>query len=172
MFKPSLRLAIVVLLSWLLVLSATFFATGGMSVSNKYILFGVGPSPDLWLLGIQIHTWPRWLCLVFLVSMDTAVNTWACEIIGPWIGNQVYDFKVLVIEYSKAETMAITNLFYLYHGLRGIFLVYLAFTQVDIILCRVFVDFLVTLWTSWTYISAKKYEANDAESADELEKLV
>lgn len=148
------RIAIVILLAWLTLLVACFTAAGGLG-DNTLIRFNYGPSPDLRFLGIVIDTWAKWEALGIFMAVDMGINVWANEIIGPWIGNTIYDHKEPRLEYSHATSMAITNLYFVYSSLRGIMTVYVAFTQIDIVLIRILVDVVVTLFTSWAYIMPK-----------------
>ncbi len=150
------RIAIAILLIWLGLLACCFIAAGGTG-DNALIRFGWGPSPDLRFLGIVIDTWTKWTLLSSFVCIDMGVNVWASEIIGPWIGNTIYDHKEPRLEYTHATSMAITNLFFLYSSLRQIMTVYIAFTQIDILLLRILVDVVVTLFTSWAYIMPKTH---------------
>ena len=148
------RFCIAVLLVWLVVLLTCFVEFGGLE-ENSLVHIGFGPSDVLKFLGFRINSWSKWSVVVGFAALDTSINTWGIEIIWPWIQNNVYNFMHTQLTYTRPTTMAITNLFYTYQNIRNVFVVYLAFTQIDILLFRIAFDLFVTLATSWTYIRVK-----------------
>lgn len=149
------RLAIGALLAWLVVLIASFIACGGTE-ENDLVSMGFGPSPDVQLVGIRIDSWGKWAVVIAFMVVDTVINTWASEVIGPWISNSVYDHKEKYLDYGRWTTLAIVNLFYFYHNIRYYLTSYVAFSQVDIIGAGTGTEIFVTLATSWAYIRDKR----------------
>lgn len=154
------RISTIVIVIWLFVSFTAFFKAGGAN-DNSLIRFGFGPADDLKLLGITINTWSVWWAVVLFSCADTVINVWASEAISPWITNTIYDDKQMHLEYPKLESMIITNVFFLYKDLHDILTLYVYFTQIDILLIRIWVEFCITVFMTWRYIRPKHYVPSD-----------
>ena len=151
---------------WIGAVLSAFVAIGGTS-DNAYIRWSVGPSASLKFIGLAIDTWTAWGCLCAAVAVDTVINVWAGEMIGPWLTFNIYDKARPTMEYNYWTAQCITLGWNTYHNLRPMLTVYLAFTQVDILLVRMLADLAISLCTVHMYIRHKlNVVANRAKSTD------
>lgn len=148
------RVATVTIFIWIGVVLTAFIAIGGIS-DNAYIRWSIGPSPSLKFVGLTIDTWTSWACLCAAVAMDTIINVWAGEMIGPWLTFNIYDKTRPTMEFHYWTSQCIAFGWNAYHNLRPMLTVYLAFTQVDILLVRMLADLTISLCTVHTYIKHK-----------------
>jgi len=68
-------------------------------MSSDFVRFG--PSDNTYLLSMKIDTWTKWSMVCFYVFMNTAINSFVDESMGPWIQNTVQDHKNKFIPYTK-----------------------------------------------------------------------
>jgi hypothetical protein len=101
-----------------------------------------------------------------MVALDTIISVWAGEMIGPWLGFNIYDKRRKSMEFQYRTAQLIALGFNLYHNLRPMLTVYLAFTQIDILAVRIIMDLVTSVNTIHAYIKDKTVEADTDENAD------
>lgn len=161
------RIAAALLWLWLMVMLVLLWNFGAFTNANEYLRFGIGPGPDLKFIGMDITTWTRWCILAFGCFVDQAMTTWSSDMIAPWISNTIADHKTTHLPYSKCTCVCVAVSFYSYHDLRYVIFIYMAFTQVDLLLMRVAVNVLVTIISHIVLMRGKKIEPKLAQEADE-----
>lgn len=149
------RLSITVLLVWIFIVLSVFGIVGSRD-DNSSLQFTFGPSAKPGLLGISISTWGAWWGLVLFSCIDVAINIWATESIEPWADLEVYNPKEKSLEYPRWQTIIIVDIYYTYRDeVRPWINVYLALTQLDILLMRALTSIAVTSVTAWAYVRGR-----------------
>lgn len=154
MTDPRIGAAAVII--WLVLLAAGFLWLGGFH-DNQYITFGFGPSDKLLYVGYSLNTWPRWGGMIVACIFDTMITIWACDTVYPWLNFNVFDEKNVAIKYSYWTTVCIAQAMNGFQNIRPLFTVYLAFTQIDIIMARALSDILISFYTLDVYLRQKQF---------------
>lgn len=145
------RAAVISMAGWLLAVLATFFALGGYR-ANKIIRFDFGPSESLYFVGAHINTWPRWLLLLGFVAVDALIECWPNNVVQPWILNTVYSPDPRPLQHSRMTTMSLVNVYSMCGMIRRIIELYIAFTQIDVLVVRLSAMLCASFVTSWATI--------------------
>jgi len=115
-------------------------------------------------VGYALDTWGKWGLLVSVCIIDTFIGVWACDTVYPWTSFNVFDRKNKEIEYSWWQTFFIIQAMNTYQNLRPMVVVYLSFTQVDILAIRGITEIVCAGLTSTNYMRDKKYNCRVSES--------
>jgi hypothetical protein len=145
------------------ILSIFFLVIEGNFHSNTLLSFSLGPNDNLKFLNFTIDTWGKYICFVCWLIIDTIINTTGGLIIYPWITNEVMDKKTIKLSGGFRETIMISTGYEFYSSLRGIFIIYFSFTQIDFLFIKVVLDTLCQFAISRTTIKKK----NSLESCED-----
>jgi hypothetical protein len=151
------RICAFILVLWVSILCGLFVGFGGYK-NNDYIKFSYGPSRDLMFLGMPIDTWYRWTVFIFIASIDTLVHTWAVDMVQPWVVNTIWDHKTIYLPYPKWQCMSIVIALSIFLALHMLYMIYLSFTQADIIFARITIDLTFTFCSHSVMIKDKIYD--------------
>ncbi len=83
------RICVTVLVVWLAVVCAGSYYIGLMD--TKFVRFG--PSPTTGLMGLKIDTWTSWSCVALFTFVNTVINDFSSDSIGPFLTNVIADHK-------------------------------------------------------------------------------
>lgn len=155
------RVAVAAMSGWLVFVMAVFFSLGGYKV-NRLIRFDFGPSDSLYFVGVHINTWPRWMLLLAFVAIDALIECWPDNVVQPWVLTTVYAADPRPLCHSRATTMSVTNLYAICGYVRRIIELYIAFTQIDVLMVRLLSMSLASLITSWATIRLREQPRSSA----------
>jgi hypothetical protein len=147
------RLIVAVLMLWLAVVCVGFEHIGLLSTS--YMSFG--PSPTTVFMNVTLDSWYKWSLVALFTVINTSINDFSGDALGPWMLNVLTDIKTRYIPYSKPTCVAITQAYTIYCSLMSIFTLHLILSQVDFVLIRLATDLTVSIWTQLRYLRHKEF---------------
>lgn len=156
------RLAVTVLMAWLIVVLTVFKDIGLLDTS----FMSFGPSTTAKFMGVVLDTWYKWGMVAGFTLVNTSVNDFMSDAISPWIINTITDHKSKFIPYPKYICLGISQLWSIYCNLMSVFGMFLAMTQMDFVLIRMLADLTVNTYTNLKFMRLKEYSTskyNDIE---------
>ena len=96
------RIAVFVLLSWLLLVLGVFKTMG--LFDTRFMTFG--PSPDTLFMGVALDSWDRWWLVAVFTFLNSSVNDFMSDALSTWILNTITDHKNQYLPYSKAQCLS------------------------------------------------------------------
>jgi hypothetical protein len=114
--------------------------------------FACGPSAHLELLGVPIHTWPRYCGVVLYTILSTCFRTLHSEVLSPWIVTRVQttDDKS---EYTHQHALPIVMTSVVFTWLDWFMYLNILLAQFDFLLVEVAGNVAVTVWTTRSYMT-------------------
>lgn len=125
------------------------------NLDNGLLSFSWGPQPKLKFLNFSIDTWTKYSGFLIWLILDTVINTAGELIIYPWITNEVMDKKTITLSGTYRETLLTSTGYEFYSSVRGIFIIYFSFTQIDFLFIKVVLDTLCQYYVSQTTLKKK-----------------
>ena len=156
------RLAVAVLMVWLIIVMSLFKDIGLLDTS--FMTFG--PSVTAKFMGVVLDTWYKWSMVAGFTLVNTSINDFMSDAISPWILNTITDHKSKYIPYPKYICLGIAQLWAIYCNLMSVFGMFLAMTQIDFVVIRMLADLTVNTYTNLKFMRFKEYSAakyNDIE---------
>lgn len=147
------RLIVAVLMLWLAIVCAGFYHIGLLNTS--YMAFG--PSSTTVFMNVTLDTWYKWSLVAIFTVINTAVNDFSGDALGPWMINVITDIKTRYIPYSKVTCVIITQMYTIYGVMMSIFTIHLILSQVDFVFIRLLTDIAVSFWTQLRYLRNKEF---------------
>ena len=125
---------------------------------GKTPYLNVGWHPDLFILGCNIDTRGKYICLILLLGLLEAVDVYINDTIYPYISNNVRNNNVKHIkEFSKNELRLLTNGSYVMSSIKYTLLIMVSISQIDISLIKVLFGEITCLFTTDIQLSEKTY---------------
>ena len=161
------RLAVCVLMGWLIVVMSIFKDIGLLDTS--FMTFG--PSVTAKFMGVVLDTWYKWGMVAGFTMVNTSINDFMSDAISPWILNTITDHKSKYIPYPKYICLLISQLWSIYCNLMSVFGMFLAMTQIDFVLIRMVADLTVNTYTNLKFMRFKEF-APDKYHDIELQSVI
>lgn len=113
--------------------------------------FTAGPNSQLVLLGVPIHTWPRYMGVVVYTLGSTCFRTLHSEVLSPWIVTRVQttDAKSKYAE-THAVTVVMTSVVFTW--LDWFMYLNILLAQLDFLVVEVLGNVVVTLYITHSYM--------------------
>ena len=147
------RIAVSVLIVWLSIVLIVFKEVG--LLESKFMSFG--PSKDTVFMTVVLDTYYKWGLVSGFTFVNTLMNDFMSDAISPWLTNCITDFKTKYIPYSKSTCLAITQIWSLYCNVMSVFGIFLATTQLDLIIIRTIADLMVNFYSTRRFLRNKTY---------------
>lgn len=147
------RLAVGLLMGWLLVVMSIFKDIGLLDTS--FMTFG--PSITAKFMGVVLDSWYKWGMVAGFTMVNTSINDFMSDAISPWLLNTITDHKSKYIPYPKYICLLISQLWSIYCNLMSVFGMFLAMTQIDFVLIRMIADLFVNTYTNLKFMRFKEY---------------
>jgi len=142
-----------VLIVWLSIVLIVFKEVG--LLESKFMSFG--PSKDTVFMTVVLDTYYKWGLVSGFTFVNTLMNDFMSDAISPWLTNCITDFKTKYIPYSKSTCLAITQIWSLYCNVMSVFGIFLATTQLDLIIIRTIADLMVNFYSTRRFLRNKTY---------------
>lgn len=115
-----MQVALSVLIIWCIIVALVFGLIFDYFSSSFY---SIGPSPTLYIIGINyyVDTWFKYLWFIIYTFTQSFIVTLAGDSIYPWINAVVLNPQAKHIEMSKKSAFCITNLMYLTFNIMTLF---------------------------------------------------
>jgi len=167
------RIVTFLLALWTLICAVTFYVI--MAVDKSPFL-SFGPNEHTRLFGVALDSWGKWWCVAIYTFFSTAIAAFASDSLSPFILNTIQDHKTIYIPYSKWTCLFIIQVYTCYAVVVTIIGLFVALTQIDFTLIRLFSDLIVNHITTAYFLRGKivdraKYDAwmrRDENSAANL----
>jgi hypothetical protein len=117
----------------------------------------LGPSDATVFMGVTLNTWYKWGLVAGFTFINTSVNDFMSDALGPWILNTITDHKTRFIPYPKWVCLAITQTWSIYCNIMSVFSIFLAMSQIDFVLIRMLADLLVNAYTTSKFMRNKTH---------------
>jgi hypothetical protein len=167
------RMTIAVVYVWFVMLILMFWQLG--IFQSEFMSFG--PNDHLTYMGVNVDNWGEYSLIAAYIGISTFVNDLAGDSIGPFLSNNIADFKTRVLPYQPRTCLIISQMWSLYCSVASIASLYVAFSQADLLVLRILVDLCVNYYTTSRYIRNKKYDPVSYrkffdDEADELSEMI
>ena len=161
------------LLIWLSIVLLVFKDIG--LLDTKFM--SLGPSDSTVFMGVTLNTWYKWGLVASFTFINTSVNDFVSDALGPWILNTITDHKTRFIPYSKPVCLLITQTWSVYCNIMSVFGIFLAMSQIDFVLIRMVADLIVNAYTTTKIMRNKtfcqeKYRQMSCEEGKEMSHTV
>jgi hypothetical protein len=138
------------------VLAIVGCAVYACGTSGLYWRFG--PHPDLVIIAVQIDTWQKYGTLLALIAVVESSRVVVEEFGMPILGFSIYNpDKKTVTEFSKNELQFFANAMFFISAIRGVLLVMVQISQLDIALWGVLVSQCASVITIRQLLSEKQF---------------
>jgi hypothetical protein len=141
------------LMVWLCIVLVVFKDIG--LLDTKFMT--LGPSEFTVFMGVTLNTWYKWGLVASFTFINTSVNDFVSDAIGPWILNTITDHKTRFIPYSKPICLLITQTWSIYCNIMSVFGIFLAMSQIDFVLIRMVADLTVNAYTTTKFMRNKTF---------------
>ena len=117
----------------------------------------LGPSDATVFMGVTLNSWYKWGLVAGFTFINTSVNDFMSDALGPWILNTITDHKTRFIPYPKWVCLGITQTWSIYCNIMSVFSIFLAMSQIDFVLIRMLADLLVNAYTTTKFMRNKTH---------------
>jgi hypothetical protein len=145
------RLAIIVLMMWLLVVIVSLQSIDLMHA--EFMTFG--PTPHTKFMTVSIDTWHKWWMLTIATFANTCVSDFMSDAIVPWLQNTVQDHKTKYLPYRKFTCYMISQMWGTYCNVMSIFAIGLMTSQIDFLAVRMLADLITNTFTCFKFMRNK-----------------
>lgn len=129
-------------------------------VDDESPFLSFGPNPRTVLFGFKLDTWTKWGCVALYTFVSTCIADFTSDSVGPWITNTIQDHKNMYLPYQKWTCVCIVQTFSMYAIIMGTIHLFVALSQIDFMLMRMFADLLVNYYTTRRFMQFKQVDAN------------
>jgi hypothetical protein len=92
--------------------------------------------------------------------VSTCIADFTSDSVGPWITNTIQDHKNMYLPYQKWTCVCIVQTFSMYAIIMGTIHLFVALSQIDFMLLRMFADLLVNYYTTRRFMQFKQVDAH------------
>jgi hypothetical protein len=124
-------------------------------VDDESPFLSFGPNPQTVLFGFKLDTWTKWGCVAMYTFISTCIADFTSDSVGPWITNTIQDHKNMYLPYQKWTCVCIVQTFSMYAIIMGTIHLFVALSQIDFMLMRMFADLLVNYYTTRRFMQFK-----------------
>ena len=150
----DLRLIALVMAIWLCIILVIMVEIGIFSNSS---FMSYGPRPGLTFMHVTIDTYYKYNMLIVMIVMHTFITDVIADSLSPHVLNVVQDTRNRYIPHTPITYYTITTIWAVYCSISQLFMVFIAFSQFDLLLVRLFSDLFANLFTTSLYLFGKSY---------------
>ena len=150
----DLRLIALVMTAWLCIVVLIMIEIGIFS-NSKFVSYG--PRAGLTFMHVTIDTYYKYNMLIVMIVMHTFITDVIADSLSPHVLNVVQDTRAKYIPHKPATYYSITTIWAIYCSISQLFMVFIAFAQLDLLLVRLFSDIFANLFTTSLYLHDKTY---------------
>ncbi len=141
------------LLCWLFIL---MFLIGYMTCNNKNdTTIKFGPSDSLVIFGALVDTNEKYIGVVVLCIVNSAVRVMNTNIIHAWVINNIQDTKIY-FKVNALQAYEITAIHAVYSFVDWYFYMNIILSQIDLFLIEMGVDLVMAILTTRYYLNIKE----------------
>ena len=150
------RVLAVLIAGWTAAICVIFIC---IMIDDESPFLSFGPNPQTVLFGFKFDTWTKWVCVALYTFVSTCIADFTSDSVGPWITNTIQDHKNMYLPYSKWTCVCIVQTFSMYAIIMGTIHLFVALSQIDFMLMRMFADLLVNYYTTKRFMQFKQVDA-------------
>ena len=128
-------------------------------IDDESPFLSFGPNAQTVLFGFKLDTWTKWACVALYTFVSTCIADFTSDSVGPWITNTIQDHKNMYLPYQKWTCVCIVQTFSMYAIIMGTIHLFVALSQIDFMLMRMFADLLVNYYTTRRFMQFKQVDA-------------
>ena len=128
-------------------------------VDDESPFLSFGPNSRTVLFGFKLDTWTKWGCVALYTFVSTCIADFTSDSMGPWITNTIQDHKNTYLPYSKWTCVCIVQTFSMYAIIMGTIHLFVALSQIDFMLMRMFADLIVNYYTTSRFMQFKHVDS-------------
>jgi hypothetical protein len=150
------RVLAILIAAWTTTICIIFIC---IMVDDESPFLSFGPNSQTVLFGFKLDTWTKWGCVALYTFVSTCIADFTSDSVGPWITNTIQDHKNMYLPYSKWTCVCIVQTFSMYAIIMGTIHLFVALSQIDFMLMRMFADLLVNYYTTKRFMQFKQVDA-------------
>ena len=150
----DLRLMTLVMCFWLGIVVFIMIEIGIFTNSN---FVSYGPRKDLTFMHVTIDTFYKYNMLIIMIVMHTFITDVISDSLSPHVLNVLQDTRAIQIPHKPFTYYSITTVWAIYCSISQLFMVFIAFAQLDLLIVRMLSDVLANLLTTSLYLHGKTY---------------
>ena len=150
------RVLCLVIACWTTAVSTIFVC---IMIDDNSPFLSFGPNPGTVLFGFKLDTWTKWGCIAIYTFVSTCIADFTCDSVGPFVTNTIQDHKNLYIPYSKTTCVLIVQVFAVYAIIMNTIGLFVALSQIDFMMIRMFADLMVNYYTCNRFMRYKSVNA-------------
>ena len=140
---------------WLLIVLVILFELG-VFARSKFVAFG--PRDDLTFMHVRIDTYYKYNMLIAMIICHTFITDLIADSLVPHVLNVVQDTKNRYIPHRSRTYLLITTAWSIYCSVTQLFVIFIAFGQLDLLLVRLASDLFANFFTLNMYLDGKIYD--------------
>jgi hypothetical protein len=140
---------------WLIILLYVLFELG-VFTRSKFVAFG--PRNDLSFMHVAIDTYYKYYLLLCMIIVHTFITDLIADSLAPHVLNVVQDTKNKYIPHRTRTYLLITSAWSIYCSVSQLFVIFIAFGQLDLLMVRLASDLLANCCTLNMYLDGKIYD--------------
>lgn len=128
----------------------------GVFTRSKFVAFG--PRDDLMFMHVCIDTYYKYYLLIAMIIFHTFITDLIADSLVPHVLNVVQDTKNRYIPHKARTYLLITTAWSIYCSVTQLFVIFIAFGQLDLLLVRLASDLFANFFTLNMYLDGKIYD--------------
>jgi hypothetical protein len=168
----DLRLVSVLMMAWLGVV-VVIMVEIGIFTNSKFVAFG--PRKELSFMHVSVDTPYKYGMLVTMIILHTIISDFISDSLNPHILNALQNTTMRYIPHKSYVYYIVTTIYSFYCSISQIFVIFIAFAQLDLLLVRLGSDIIANIITTSLYLQDKTYDpqkyTNHQEKDEELSSL-
>jgi hypothetical protein len=162
----DLRFLSTLMVAWLCVVGLIMVEIGVFSNSN-FIAFG--PRKELTFMHVSVDTPYKYSFLVVLIVSHTIISDFISDTLTPHILNSLQNTTMRYIPHKAYMYYVVTTIYSVYCGMSQIFIIFIAFAQIDLLMIRLASDIAANLLTTTLYLQDKTYDPQKFNQSEDEE---
>lgn len=145
-----------ILMSCWLIIVLIILVELGVFNRSKFVAFG--PRDDLLFMHVCIDTYHKYYMLIAMIIFHTFITDLIADSLVPHVLNVVQDTKNRYIPHKARTYVLITTIWSIYCSVTQLFVIFIAFGQLDLLIVRLVSDLFANFLTLNMYLDGKIYD--------------
>lgn len=151
----DLRLISALMVVWLTIVIFIMIEIG-VFANSKFVAFG--PRKELSFMHVSVDTPYKYGMLVIMIIVHTVVSDFISDSLNPHLLNAIQNTSSRYIPHKPHVYYTVTTIYAFYCGISQLFIIFIAFAQLDLLIVRLLSDILANLLTTSLYLQDKTHD--------------
>lgn len=151
----DLRLISLLMTLWLCIVLFIMIEIG-VFANSKFVAFG--PRPELSFMHVSVDTPYKYSMLVTMIIVHTLISDFISDSLNPHLLNALQNTSSRCIPHKPYVYYTVTTIYAFYCGISHLFVIFIAFAQLDLLMVRMLSDIVANLITTSLYLQDKTYD--------------